>query len=70
MDDIYATLTDMLMDTNRLDIVSPTNPFFDRNIVGSGGVPGISTAVPEPATWALMLGGLALVGGGCAAVAN
>jgi hypothetical protein len=36
-----------------------TNGLFDRDVVGRVGGP---TAVPEPATWALLIGGLAVTG--------
>lgn len=56
----YATLDDMLGDTNRLDVFEPNPTGFGRNIVGSGS--DSFPAVPEPTSWALLTVGFGLVG--------
>jgi uncharacterized protein Veg len=56
----YATLIDMLNDTNRLDVFVPSAGFAGGNIVGSGSDEmGRGTTVPEPGTLALLGFGLA-----------
>src|SRR6185295_5997632 len=42
----YASLTDMLADTNRTGVFTP-DPFFGVNIIGSGATIISSSAVPE-----------------------
>jgi hypothetical protein len=60
----YATLTDMLADTNRTGLFAHNNFGFARNIVGSGADillrPPVSVA--EPGTLALLAIGLAAIG--------
>ena len=65
----YGTLQDMLLDQNRTGFFTPTLPFFDANIVGSGsdGFPVVTTGVPEPASWLLMLIGFGAIGAGARA---
>ena len=60
----YATLDDMLLDTNRLSVFTPNTMGFGPNIIGSGSdsFPRGGTAVPEPGSWALMLVGFAALG--------
>ena len=54
----------MLLDQNRVGEFTPTNPFFDANIVGSGsdnfGSAGI--AIPETSTWLLLIAGFGMAG--------
>ena len=57
----YATLSDMLNDTNRTGLFTPNSGGFGRNIVGSGATIAQVHAVPEPETYALMLAGLGLL---------
>jgi hypothetical protein len=54
----YATLTDMLGDTNRLGVFVPDSVGFGRNIVGSGASVMGSVVVPEPTTGTLFSLGL------------
>ena len=51
----YATLSDMLNDTNRTGEILPSQPLFDANIIG-GGADIIRDAVdvPEPGSLALL----------------
>jgi hypothetical protein len=57
----YATLTDMLMDTNRTGTFSPDSGGAGVNVVGSGSDErGNGMTVPEPGTVVLL--GLSLVG--------
>ena len=58
----YATLDDMLHDNNRLVDISPNHFGFGKNVVGSGAFVTLPSAVPEPASWAMMLGGFSLLG--------
>lgn len=59
----YATLTDMLGDTNRLAVFNPTAGFAGPNIVGSGSDNmGEGTTVPEPGMLVLVGFGLAGLG--------
>ena len=63
----YASLADMLVDTNRTGVFRPNTPGFGRNVVGGGSdlLPVITPgAVPEPATWLMMIIGMGLVGTG------
>ena len=53
----YASLTDMLLDTNRTG-VSTMPGFPGRNVVGSGAFVAASVPVPEPSTFALLGAGL------------
>jgi hypothetical protein len=55
----YATLADMLGDSNRLDVFTPNPAGFGRNIVGSGAAVVPPASVPEPASLALLGIGLA-----------
>ncbi|WP_291299096.1 PEP-CTERM sorting domain-containing protein [Elioraea sp.] len=60
----YATLADMLGDTNRTGLHAPNNFGFARNIVGSGAdiLPRPPVSVAEPGTLALLGVGLAALG--------
>ena len=60
----YATLADMLGDTNRTGVFVPNAAGVGRNIVGSGSDEMRSTNVPEPDT--LVLFSVALAGLGFA----
>jgi PEP-CTERM motif len=51
----YATLMDMLTDTNRTGVTSPNSVGFGRNVVGSGAsivTPG--QPIPEPSSMTLL----------------
>lgn len=57
----YATLPDMLADTNRLGVSEP-NPFgFGVNIVGSGAEIRQQVPIPEPAPLAILLTGVLML---------
>ena len=60
----YASLNDMLDDTNRLGIFTPDHFGAGSNIIGTGSdsFPKLGT-VPEPASWAMLTIGFAIVGG-------
>jgi hypothetical protein len=60
----YATAQDMFLDQNRTGFYTPTNPFFDRNIIGAGsdGFVDVQVGIPEPASWLLMLMGFGAIG--------
>ena len=59
----YATLTDMLGDTNRLGVFDPTGGSAGTNIVGSGSDEmGKGATIPEPGTLVLFSFGLAGLG--------
>ena len=62
----YSNLSDMLNDTNRTTVYIPSGGgSSDLNIVGTGtnAFPRAIAPVPEPATWAMLVAGLGLVGG-------
>jgi len=56
----YNTLTDMLNDTNRIGVFTPTgtSPAAAANIVGSGADIAQITAVPEPSSLPLLCAGI------------
>lgn len=56
-----ASVTGQLDNTARLRLVLPSGVTLAKSATGTFGVP--IAVVPEPGTWALMLGGLLLVGG-------
>ena len=58
----YATLDDMLNDTNRTGFSVPDGGFAGTQIIGAGATLTAVRAVPEPATWAMMLLGLGAAG--------
>jgi hypothetical protein len=58
----YATLTDMMNDTNRIGFGVPDGGLAGTQIVDSGATLTAVRAVPEPATWAMMLLGLGAAG--------
>jgi hypothetical protein len=62
----YATLGDMMHDTNRLSVTVPSGGgSADLNIIGTGSdaFPRATASVPEPATWALLVVGFGMIGG-------
>ncbi|WP_326534347.1 PEP-CTERM sorting domain-containing protein [Pseudorhodoferax sp.] len=56
----YASLLDMLTDTNRVGLFEPNSAGFGANIVGSGSDEMGAAAVPEPGSFALLALGLAV----------
>jgi len=50
----YATLSDMLTDTNRTGVSFPNTPGFGSNVVGSGASVARPSIVPEPASLAVL----------------
>ena len=54
----YATLTDMLNDTNRIGVFTPSEGGAGENIVGSGADIIRQAVVPEPGSLFLLCTGL------------
>ena len=57
----YATLGDMLADTNRLGVFVPNAFDVGQNIVGSGAEIQQEVPVPEPATLAILMASILML---------
>ncbi len=57
----YATLNDMLNDTNRLGVFNPIGFASGQNVVGGGAEVQRVLSVPEPATLAILIPGILML---------